>query len=870
MTLSLCMIVKDEAEHIDECLRSVEKYVDEIVIVDTGSSDDTKARCLAHGAKVFDFNPETNPEAFFRDEEGSAPPPHSGQWCLGDFSAARNYSFSKATSDFLMWLDADDVVDGAERLPALIASMTDKGQQSVLMAYDYAKDGHGNVVCKLWRERIIKRGMPNVRWVNNVHEVIINLNFGNAARPENIKIVHRRDVIAPMRKTVVVNRNYKILKRLVERTKDNIDPRTLFYLGNEARYINMSEAIEAYDQYVQKSGWTEERAVAQVSLGELYEALGDMHKAKKEFSVAVAETPNNPDGWFALARLSYMKATKSDYRPDWDACIEQSERGFGLGNPESILAMDPMSRLCKPHIYYNVALNKVGRVEEALASCNEGLKYNPDEPHLRFNKGLYEKALAEWRRAEQEKNQATSKNEVSISNDERLDAPPRDMPPGVLTIWAVQIWKHLRRKADYERAKAFLESLPEGMRTDQKVLEAAASTAAVLALPEEKRPRAGLDIIVWTGPAVEWWNPGSQNTGGIGGSETACIEMCRNLVQRGHCVRVYSDCPHMEGNYDGVEYYHFGKLASAECDVFISSRQPDAIMKDVRAKATFLWVHDIHVGPGSPELHETLLRYDRILPLSNWHRGFLNQMYPWLPEEQVRVTRNGIDPARFLGDLPPKKNHLIYPSSADRGLEVLLDVFPAIRERVPDAELHVYYGFDGWKLWARRSGNNDELLKIENCQRRVTSTPGVFYHGRVGQQELARAMLQAKVWAYPTWFTETSCISAMETQAAGCVPVTTRIAALGETVKHGILLDPPNTGEAYKGRFVEEVCSLLTDDERRQKYADAGREWALNNLSWASLAAEWEAMFYEVIEHVKEFRVPRYVKTQFIGSRDGQ
>jgi glycosyltransferase involved in cell wall biosynthesis len=92
MTLSLCMIVKDEADNIDICLQSVKKYVDEIVVVDTGSSDDTKARALAHGARVYDFTPETNPDCFFRDTD-------SDTWCLDNFGEARNYSFSFATSD---------------------------------------------------------------------------------------------------------------------------------------------------------------------------------------------------------------------------------------------------------------------------------------------------------------------------------------------------------------------------------------------------------------------------------------------------------------------------------------------------------------------------------------------------------------------------------------------------------------------------------------------------------------------------------------------------------------------------------------------------------------------------------------------------
>ena len=84
-TLSLCMIVKDEETVLPRCLESVQGLFDEIVVIDTGSTDQTREIARAFGAEVFDF-----------------------QW-RDDFSVARNFSFSKATSDYLFWMDADDV-----------------------------------------------------------------------------------------------------------------------------------------------------------------------------------------------------------------------------------------------------------------------------------------------------------------------------------------------------------------------------------------------------------------------------------------------------------------------------------------------------------------------------------------------------------------------------------------------------------------------------------------------------------------------------------------------------------------------------------------------------------------------------------------
>ena len=85
-SVSLCMIVKNEEAVIGRCLESVQGMVDEIIIVDTGSEDRTKEIVERYTDKIYDFS--------WRD----------------DFAAARNYSFSLASGDFILWLDADDVI----------------------------------------------------------------------------------------------------------------------------------------------------------------------------------------------------------------------------------------------------------------------------------------------------------------------------------------------------------------------------------------------------------------------------------------------------------------------------------------------------------------------------------------------------------------------------------------------------------------------------------------------------------------------------------------------------------------------------------------------------------------------------------------
>ena len=97
-TLSVCIIAKDEEKLLGRCLGSVAELADEIVVVDTGSTDDTVKIARAFTQHVYPFT-----------------------WC-DDFSKARNFAFSKATSDYILWLDADDVLPDDELLlPAATA-----------------------------------------------------------------------------------------------------------------------------------------------------------------------------------------------------------------------------------------------------------------------------------------------------------------------------------------------------------------------------------------------------------------------------------------------------------------------------------------------------------------------------------------------------------------------------------------------------------------------------------------------------------------------------------------------------------------------------------------------------------------------------
>ena len=355
-----------------------------------------------------------------------------------------------------------------------------------------------------------------------------------------------------------------------------------------------------------------------------------------------------------------------------------------------------------------------------------------------------------------------------------------------------------------------------------------------------------MKIVIWTGPAWETWGPQSLKTG-LGGSEIAAIHMSSELARWGHEVAVLGQVSPCE--WEGVKFHDYRMFGPGTigCDVFISSRTLGAVHKlKPDAKITALWCHDIHVGDDYQGL---MRRYDMVLCLSEWAKKVLSNYYNDVPKDKFVLTRNGIDPRLFLRE--PKKEgcKAIYSSSPDRGLDHLLNYWPKIRAMRQDAELHVYYGFETWQAMANQRKNSYDQSQIDFFKSKLNqlSEQGVVSHGRVGQAELAKAYLEASLWLYPTNFLETSCLTAMEAQASGTLAITTKLAALAETVRHGILIDPPNSESRYEQEFLGHVRDFL---ENRQpittdQMLKAGREWALRSLSWTQVAGQWEELFEE-------------------------
>jgi glycosyltransferase involved in cell wall biosynthesis len=341
-------------------------------------------------------------------------------------------------------------------------------------------------------------------------------------------------------------------------------------------------------------------------------------------------------------------------------------------------------------------------------------------------------------------------------------------------------------------------------------------------------------------PSAVTWNPQLAAKAPVFGSELAVLEVARRLAARGHDVQVFTNCG-APGLHDGVAYRELLAVTEAkEVDVLVAWRVA-AGLQALPARAKVLWAHDLHIHGLTPAL---ALEADRVLGVSAWHARHLAKRYG-LAADHVGHVPNGIDVDRFRARKTRNPHRAIYASSPDRGLARLLDLWPRIRDAVPDAELAVYYGFEGWKRdnLARKDAQHSYL--VANLEERLASLPGVTFHGRVSPAKLSEAMLAAGVWTYPTWFEEASCMVAMEAQAAGLRLVTSRLAALEETVCAGILVEGDCLSSDYGDAFVAAVAREMRAGESESDGAEralraagacAGFSWELAVTTWEKLA----------------------------------
>lgn len=266
-TFGACMIVKNEESCLGKCLESI-KGLDEIVILDTGSTDDTAGVALAHGARFIG--------GVF-------------EWC-DDFSKARNFALKYASADWILIIDADERLSGGG--VEIIREAIAKADETVKIFKLECVSAGGEIRHTIVR---VHRRLPEIKWSGPAHNYLshqegptlpVTITYGWSP-------AHKLDP----------DRTLRILTKAVAENPDK--PREIYYLAKEHfNREHWQEALDLYERYIKVGNWAPELADANLMIAKCAVGLGDMQRAWLGAFMALQINADLSEGFMTLAALS--------------------------------------------------------------------------------------------------------------------------------------------------------------------------------------------------------------------------------------------------------------------------------------------------------------------------------------------------------------------------------------------------------------------------------------------------------------------------------------------------------------------------------------------------------------------------------------
>lgn len=321
--LSLCMIVKNEEDHLARCLESARNVVDEIIVVDTGSSDRTAEIARSFGARVFHY-----------------------EWA-GDFGAARNFSLEQARGAWILYLDADEalVADDTPRLKPLLARADVDGYFLRCINYIGEGAGAGAVVHPQFR---LFRNRPQHRFRGAIHEQILSAVVGNGGRVEAAPV--RVNHYGYLRKATFdkdkSRRNIGIIESRLAEDPENSFMR--FSLGME--YMRLGEFERAIAEYQRSfrnlKGIDEGYSAALIrNIGACLLQLKRFEELVRVVDDAAEVYPDYTDLVFLRGLAHFQQQKYGEAIRDFRRCLEMGDAGHpyiaevGVGGLRAWLAL---------------------------------------------------------------------------------------------------------------------------------------------------------------------------------------------------------------------------------------------------------------------------------------------------------------------------------------------------------------------------------------------------------------------------------------------------------------------------------------------------------------------------------------------------
>ncbi len=371
-TIALCMIVKNEEQFLDECLTSVAGAVDEICIVDTGSTDRTLDIARRHGAKI----------GFF-------------EW-TGDFATARNKSIELATSDWILILDADEHIteESKKELRRISREKHHIGHALLIENLLGNEAGDGSQMAMIFR---FFQNRPDMRYAGLIHEQIATAaeKTGMTYGVSSVRIIHKGYLNQYLEQRDKHQRNLKILLEQERNEPDN--PYCHFNLGQTYKLLN--DNVEGERHYARSLELLKESNTAfnVPYYGSLYfsytELLRDVGRFEEALAMAeegIARFPGSSDLQFTRGNILLQMERYQEALKAFEGCRKFAGQVFAGGT-------DPGTSTYKATNAIGVCYSKLGKNALAKQYFKRALREWPKpNSEIHTNLGIIAASEEDW------------------------------------------------------------------------------------------------------------------------------------------------------------------------------------------------------------------------------------------------------------------------------------------------------------------------------------------------------------------------------------------------------------------------------------------------------------------------------------------
>ena len=356
--ISICIIAKNEEQMLPDCLASVKSIAHEIILVDTGSTDNTKKIAQNYGCKIFDF-----------------------PW-IDDFAAARNESLKYVTGDFVLALDADERLIDTQKIIETVANANSDVGGWLCQMISTATTSDANIQTNVTTVLRLFRYHPKFAFNGIIHEQIGSsiVAEGYKLKKSDVKILHIGYDLPESEMQKKHLRNFELLEKLLEKIPEN-DYYNNYYKTHKGKTLSAlgkpQEALEYFLSFV--FNIDDKNPIKVDALNNAATAARAIQDFAKAMELIKNSLELNPNQAFANCVLGDLFAAKNNHAEALEAYLNMQK---AIENIDFVATISGELHIAPEQVHWKIgrAFMGIGEYNDAILAFEKGLKHSPNDP----------------------------------------------------------------------------------------------------------------------------------------------------------------------------------------------------------------------------------------------------------------------------------------------------------------------------------------------------------------------------------------------------------------------------------------------------------------------------------------------------------